>query len=112
LSGASFNQRIASVFRKAEALSIEMVDAIECKNIEKRYLNSEELIRIMTEVYDAFEKEATEGLRQAMQKYCLQNIHLLTKINLKNDKDLAITLQQSFFEVANMLNEDHAPYKN
>jgi len=108
-SGLSFTQIIAKAFRKAETLSTEIIDAIEHKNFEQRYLNSEEIIRLMVELHATFSSETPEGIDRAMQKYCLGNINLITKINLKNDKDLAITLKQSFFEVSNMWEDYRAP---
>lgn len=108
-SGLSFNQIIAKAFRKAETLSTEIIDAIEHKNFEQRYLNSEEIIRLMVELHATFSPETPEGIDLAMQKYCLGNINLLTKINLKNDKDLAITLKQSFLEVGNMWEDYRTP---
>lgn len=101
-SGLSFTAIIAKAFRKAETLSIEMIDAIEYKQFEQRYLVSEEIMRLMIEIHDTFSPEVSEGIDLAMQKYCKGNINLLSKINLKNDKDLAITLKQSFLEVGNM----------
>ncbi|QOL19868.1 hypothetical protein [Candidatus Bodocaedibacter vickermanii] len=108
-SGLSFTQIIAKAFRKAETLSTEIIDAIEHKNFEQRYLNSEEIIRLMVELHATFSSDPPEGIDRAMQKYCLGNINLITKINLKNDKDLAITLKQSFFEVSNMWEDYRAP---
>lgn len=108
-AGIAFHTAISKVFRKAETLSNEMVEAIEYKNIEKRYLNSEELIRLMSEVHKVFDLENPQGADIAMQKYCVHNINLLTKINLRNDKELAITLVQSFSEVANMWDAYQAP---
>jgi flagellin-specific chaperone FliS len=109
VSGLSFIQVIAKAFRKAEKLSIDIIEAIENKNIERRYLLSEEVIRLMVEVHDAFGSETPQGIDIAMQKYCMQNINLLTKVNLKNDKELAITLKQSFYEVAIMWESYKAP---
>lgn len=101
-SGLSFNAKITKTFRKAESLSSEMIEAIEHKNFEQRCQNSEEIIRLMVQLYDTFSPKVPKGIDISMQKYCIGNINLLTKINLKNDKDLAITLKQSFFEVGNM----------
>lgn len=108
-SGLSFIQIMTKAFMKAEKLSCDMIDAIDNKNIERRYLISEELVRLMVEVHGAFNTNAPQGIDTAMQKYCMQNINLLTKINLKNDKDLAITLRQSFYEVAIMWDTYKAP---
>lgn len=109
ISGLNFIQIIAKAFKKAEKLSSDIIDAIDNKNIESRYLISEELIRLMVEVHDAFSSDAPQGIDTAMQKYCMQNINLLTKVNLKNDKELAITLKQSFYEVAIMWETYKAP---
>lgn len=101
-SGLSFNTIITKVFRKAETLSTQMIEAIESKEFEQRYLTSEEILRLMVELHDTFNPKVPEGIDISMQKYCKGNIKLITKINLKNDKDLAITLKQSFIEVGNM----------
>ena len=108
-SGLSFTQIIAKAFRKAEKLSIEIIDAIEHKHFEQRYIKSEEVIRLMVELHSTFSPKTPEGIDRAMQKYCLGNINLLSKINLKNDKDLAITLKQSFLEVGNMWEDYRTP---
>ena len=108
-SGLSFTQIIAKAFRKAETLSTEIIDAIEHKHFEQRYLKSEEIINLMVELHSTFSPETPEGIDIAMRKYCLGNINLLTKINLKNDKDLAITLKQSFLEVGNMWEDYRTP---
>lgn len=108
-SGLSFTQIIAKAFRKAEKLSLEIIDAIEHKDFEQRYLKSEEIIRLMVELHSTFSSEPAEGIDLAMRKYCLGNINLLTKINLKNDKDLAVTLKQSFLEVGNMWEDYQSP---
>lgn len=109
ISGLSFIQIIAKAFKKAEALSSDIVAAIENKNIERRYLVSEELMRLIVEVHDAFNSDTPQSIDAPMQKYCLNNINILTKVNLKNDKDLAITLKQSFYEVATMWENYKAP---
>jgi hypothetical protein len=101
-SGLSFNTIITKAFRKAETLSAEMIEAIEYKKFEQRYLVSEEIIRLMVELHDTFSPNVMEGIDISMQRYCKGNINLITKINLKNDKDLAITLKQSFIEVGKM----------
>jgi hypothetical protein len=101
-SGLSFNTIITKAFRKAEALSTEMIEAIEYKKFEQRYLLSEEIMRLMLELHATFSPPVPEGIDISMQNYCKGNINLLTKINLKNDKDLAVTLKQSFLEVGNM----------
>lgn len=108
-SGLSFTQIIAKAFRKAEKLSTEIINAIEHKHFEERYLKSEELIRLMVELHSTFSTEPIEGIDLAMQNYCMSNINILTKINLKNDKDLAITLKQSFLEVGNMWEDYRTP---
>jgi flagellin-specific chaperone FliS len=100
-SGLTFTQSIATIFRKAETLSLAVIEAIQNKNIEKRCFSSAELVRMMAEVYDVFCSEGSVIADNPMQKYCLNNINLLTKINLKNDEKLAITLMESFKEVAN-----------
>jgi hypothetical protein len=112
ISGLNFIQIISKAFIKAEKLSNDMIEALENKNIERRYLISEELIRLMVEVHDAFNSDTPQAIDLAMQKYCLQNISLLTKVNLKNDKELAITLKQSFYEVAIMWETYKAPSEN
>lgn len=99
-AGLSFDQLISKVFRKAEMLSAEMIEAIQVRNIEKRYLKSEEIMRIMVEVHDTFQSDNPLAIQSSMQRYCLQNINLLTKINLKNDKELAIALMEACGEIA------------
>jgi flagellin-specific chaperone FliS len=99
-AGFSFDQLISKVFRKAEMLSEEMIEAIQVRNIEERYLKSEELMRIMVEVHDTFQSDNPIGIQSSMQRYCLQNMNLLTRINLKNDKELAIALREACGEIA------------
>lgn len=99
-AGLPFNQLISKVLRKAEMLSAEVAEAIQLQNIEKRCLKSEELLRIMVEIHETFQPDDPNTIRTPMQKYCLQNINLITKINLKNDKDLAIALMESCGEIA------------
>jgi flagellin-specific chaperone FliS len=112
IAGLSFIQIIAKAFKKAEALSNTVIEAIENNQIERRYLVSEELIRLLVEVHDAFNSDTPKSIDASMQKYCLQNISLLSKVNLKNDKELAITLKQSFYEVAIMWETYKAPTEN
>jgi flagellin-specific chaperone FliS len=111
-SGIGFNQIVAKAFRQAETLSSEIVDAIEHKQFEQRCIKSEEVIRLMVELHAIFSTEEPKGIDRAMQKYCLGNINLLSKINLKNDKDLAITLKQSFLEVGNMWEDNRNSSEN
>lgn len=110
-SGLSFNTIITKAFRKAETLSAEMIEAIEYKQFEQRYQVSEEIMRLMVELHDTFSPQVPEGIDISMQKYCKGNINLITKINLKNDKDLAVTLKKSFIEVGNMWESYKAPQK-
>lgn len=101
-SGMSYTDALGKVFRRAEDYAVEMIEAIDNKMIEKRYCASEEILRLMTGLHGEFESENAQGIDLAMQKYCLNNMSVLTKINLKNDKALAITLRESFSEVAEM----------
>ncbi len=109
ISGLPFTKMIAKVFRKSEVLAQDMILAIDENKFESRYTKSEELIRAMSEVYDLFTSETPQGIDTAMQKYCVNNIAILTKINLHNDRELSVTLQQSFFEVGNMWEEYKLP---
>jgi flagellin-specific chaperone FliS len=111
-SGLSFNQIITKAFRRAETLSAEIIDAIEHKQFEQRCMKSEEVINLMVELHAVFTPNEPKTLDLAMQKYCLGNINLLSKINLKNDKDLAVTLKQSFLEVGNMWEDNRNSSEN
>lgn len=108
-AGISFNEKVAQKFLTAESLATNIVVAIDELDFEQRYHQSEKLIHIMTEIHDWFEDNKQQDLNNAMQRYCIQNIHILTRVNLKNDKQLAVTLKQSFREVATMWNSYVTP---
>lgn len=95
-------EKVISILRKAEAASEKIVSAIDANEILKRYEQSEQLIKALVELHDMFDNSDQENLKSIMQKYCVQNINLVSKLNLKNDRELAVALRESFFEIANL----------
>lgn len=97
-----FYERVVSILRQSEAASELILNAIDKSEIEQRYVQSEKLIKLLVALHDLFDSVSLGSIKDVMQRYCVQNINLIGKLNLKNDRLLAIALRESFFEIANL----------
>jgi flagellin-specific chaperone FliS len=95
-------QKAVDSLQQGERFCESILTAIDDKNIEQRYVYSEKLIKLLVELHDMFDNHNDETVGVVMQRYCVQNINLVGKLNLKNDRELAIALRESFFEISNM----------